>query len=151
MAKYSAVWTRTIGTAVSVGNWFATNATQVRRFRIYELSIGFTTSVDAMIRAVLERTTAVGTEGSGVVPEPVDSADAASCSDTGQAHSAEPTYSGDVLLTRVFHQRNGLHWTAAPGRELMAPATNANGIGLKTPTISTGTPVTYTQVFAEEL
>lgn len=150
MPKYAATWTRTIGTAVTVGVWFATNATQARRFSVYEISVGYTTSVDAMIRATVTRTTAVGTEGTGVVPTPLDPADAASLSDTGQAHSAEPTYSGTDLLVRTHHQRNGFAWVAAPGRGLVVAATNSAGLGLRTPTISTGTPVIYAHVFAEE-
>lgn len=150
MPKYSAAWTRTIGTAVTVGNWFAVSATQARRFSVYEINVGYRATADAQIQATLTRTTAVGTEGSGVVPAPLDPADAASLSDTGQAHSAEPTYTGNSLLTKNHHQRNGFVWVASPGRGIVVAATNALGLGLRTPVISTGTPIIDATLFAEE-
>lgn len=99
------------------------------------------TPADVAIRVAIQRITAVGTEGSAVVPAPLDSADPASLIDAGENHSAEPTYtSATEMFDQSFNQRATLRWVAVPGGELIIPATAANGFGFKSLAVSSGTP-----------
>lgn len=81
----------------------------------------------------LERFTAVGTEGSGFTPFPTDPASPAAACDFGcGAFSVEPTYTASAIMLKVaVHQRATINWKALPGRQLVAPATANNGIGLQ--------------------
>ncbi len=81
----------------------------------------------------MARVTTAGTEGSGFTPVPLDSADAVASADCGLAvFGAEPTYtSNEELLTFSVNQRATLRWVAAPGSELVVPATAANGLGIR--------------------
>ena len=100
---------------------------------LYDLLIGSgVTPADLATIFHLERFTAVGTEGSGFTPEPLDPDDPASLADYGVGvFAAEPTYTaGAVLLKVPLNQRATFRWVAAPGGELVVPATAANGIGL---------------------
>lgn len=88
------------------------------------------TPADNAIQWLARRLTAVGTEGAGVVPAPLDPADAASTTDGAENHTAEPTYTAATeLFDQIINQRAAFRWVAAPGGELVAPATASNGIG----------------------
>ena len=77
------------------------------------------------------RFTAAGTS-TAVTPVAFDSADPASVGIGGKNHSAEPTYSPAVALLDIAHnQRATFRWVAAPGEEIIAPATAANGFGVQ--------------------
>jgi hypothetical protein len=77
----------------------------------------------------VRRSTAVGTEGAGVVPAPIDG-DAASILDGAEDHTAEPTYTAATeLLDQIINQRAAFRWVAAPGGALLIPASANNGIG----------------------
>lgn len=77
------------------------------------------------------RYTAVGAS-TAVTPTAFDSGDPAATSTCGKNHSSEPTYSPTVPLLDVAHnQRATFRWVAAPGEEIIAPATAANGIGIQ--------------------
>lgn len=99
----------------------------------------------------LERFTAAGTEGSGFTPFPVDPAFPAAAHDFGcGVFSVEPTYTASAILLRVVcHQRQTLNWKAFPGRELVAPATASNGIGLQCQG-SGGTAAYDATIFSQE-
>ena len=77
------------------------------------------------------RITADGT-GSAVTPSPLDAADRASQCTCLENHTSEPTYtSGGELLELPLNHRATFRWVAAPGGELVTPATDNNGIGMK--------------------
>lgn len=101
------------------------------RPKIYDMIMGSdATPADNAAEYVLQRTTAVGTEGSGFTPVPLDPLTVAATSDAGVAHSGEPTYTANaVLLEWAQNQRATYRWVAAPGGELIATATANNGIG----------------------
>jgi hypothetical protein len=102
------------------------------RPKIYDLTMGSdATPADNAAEYVLQRTTAAGTS-TGVTPQPLDPLTSAAVTTAGEAHSAEPTYTANaILLQWAQNQRATYRWVAAPGGELIATATAANGIGLQ--------------------
>lgn len=130
MARYaatgvSAALTTTYKTAL---NTFTTTGA---RPRIERMDFGFGAApADTTVYIRASRTSAVGTEGAGVVPAPLDPADPASLVDCGEAHSAEPTYTAATeFLELPLNQRAAFSWMAAPGGEIVIPATTAAGVG----------------------
>ncbi len=104
------------------------------RARLYDVVVGsVATPADQACHIGLKRFTAAGTEASGFTPVPLDAADAVSSADCGLAvFSVEPTYTAsEELLTFSVNQRATLRWVAAPGSELVVPASAANGIGVR--------------------
>lgn len=104
------------------------------RPEIHYFSLGSSAAVgDTAALMVLQRFTAVGTEGGGFTPIALDPANPAALSDCGVGvFSVEPTYTASAILWKqAFNQRATVQWWAAPGEELIAPATANNGIGIK--------------------
>lgn len=107
-------------------------ATALKRLKLTYLQIGSDASADNAYEAVLQRTTANGTDGSTPTAQPRDPADGAASATVGVAHSAEPTYTASAIQLPVFgHQRATFQWYAAPGHEIVVAVTNAAGIGLQ--------------------
>lgn len=127
---------RTASTTASVGSMTA-DATRPRRARIFDLVLGSEGSpADNAFLWVYQRCTAAGTSTS-VTPRNLDPADATTEFDAGQNHTVEPTYTaGAELLYVPLNQRATFRWVAAPGCELVIPATASNGVGIQTPTSS---------------
>lgn len=102
------------------------------RGNIYDLVIGSdATPADKAASFELLRTTAVGTEGTGFTPTKFDPDTGASTFDAGVTHSVEPTETAlSELLRFAMNQRATFHWMAHPGKEIVIPATTANGISL---------------------
>lgn len=112
-------------------NVFQTSNT--RRGRLYDVMFGSSgTPADAAFRWQLMRSTAVGTEGAGVVPIALDPGDPAALYDGAEGHSAEPTYTAATeFLDLSLNQRASWRWVAAPGGEIVGPATASNGWGIR--------------------
>lgn len=148
--KFACDFQRTGSTSASVGSLTA-DATRPRRARLYDIMFGSeATPADAALLYQVNRVTAAGTS-TGVTPQNLDPADATTEFDAGENHTIEPTYtSGAILLNIPLNQRATFRWVAAPGGELVTPATASNGLGIRTPTISTGTPVVTVQTHVEE-
>jgi hypothetical protein len=86
-----------------------------------------------------------------VTPQNLDPASATTEYDAGENHTVEPTFTAAAILLNIpLNQRATFRWVAAPGGELVMPATAANGFGIETDTISTGTPVITATVHADE-
>jgi hypothetical protein len=102
------------------------------RGRLYDVIFGSSgTPADSAFTWRLSKSTAVGTEGTGVVPIALDSGDPAALYDGAQAHSAEPTYTAATELLEIpLNQRATFRWVAAPDGEFIGPATASNGWGL---------------------
>lgn len=149
MAKYAASMQRTASASGSVGNLNAP-ASGMRRAKLYFLEVGSEGApADVANLWQLQRTTAAGTSTS-VTPQPLDSADAAAVTVAGQNHTVEPTYTANAILLNVpLNQKATLQWQAAPGGELVIPATASNGIGIRTPTAGSSVAIT-SQVHFEE-
>jgi hypothetical protein len=104
--------------------------TAATRAALYDIVLGFASPADNSIQWVVGRYTVAGTT-TGVTPAPLDPGNTASIFVSGENASAEPTYTAArELLDGELNQRATFRWVAAPGGELMAPATAANGIGL---------------------
>ena len=124
----------------------ATGATTLRRAWIYEASFGTDTApADNVITYKLDRqNTGLGT-ATTVVPAPLDASDAAALITARANHTAEPTIiSATQLLEMPLNQRASFTWYAAPNSELVVPAIDLTGIGLRakspayTSTVMTG-------------
>ncbi len=104
------------------------------RVSLYDILIGASVApADQAAHFAIKRFTAVGTEGSGFTPAPLDPADVASNADGGVGtFSVEPTYTAaKELLGISLNQRASNRWIAAPDGELIIPATANNGLGLR--------------------
>lgn len=144
MAKYSA--NNSAGTHQTITSSFKTlvevhavTAT-LARGKISDVSFGtIGTAADQTYEWDISRTTAAGTPNASPVPAPLDSVDVATRQACGVDHTAEPTY---TAATSMFYlgtnQRASYRWVAAPGSELVWPATNLAGLGLRTRSVSGG-------------
>lgn len=108
-----------------------TSTTTIRP-KIYDILMGSSaTPADNALEWLLQRYTAAGTS-TAVTPTALDPGDPAASATAGKNHSAEPTYTaGAILLDTAINQRSTQRWVAAPGGEIVLPATGANGAGLQ--------------------
>ena len=123
------------GTNKTAVNIFHSAATPTNRGRLVDLVVGsVATPADQAADFLLNRTTAVGTEGSGLVPNNLDPGGPAGDCDSGLGvFTAEPTYTSvKQMLAFQLNQRATFRCVAAPGFELYMTATQNNGIGIKT-------------------
>ena len=149
MAKYSGFGQSTAVAADTHMNLFGSGAI---RPSIYDILIGSdATPADNAYEFSLGRTTAIGTEGSGFTPVALDPLTVAATGDFGIDHAAEPTYTANAELLDIgLNQRATFRWVAAPGGELIATATNANGIGLLCVTVAgSGVNINTTMMYEE--
>ena len=131
VTEVASVATGTDKTAINI---FNPAATPINRGAIFDIaSGGIGTPGDNNANFYLGRTTVVGTEGSGLVPNNIDPAGPAGAYDSGLGvYSVEPTYtSAKQLLRFPLHHRAVYRWCAQPGCELMMTATQNHGAGLK--------------------
>ena len=150
MANYAIEMNRTASTSLSVGNIIA-DATRPRRGKWYDIVFGSEgTPADNVYLWQVQRCTTAGTSTS-VTPQAIDPADAATESDAGENHTIDPTLTaGAILLSIPLNQRATFRWVAAPGSELVYPATASNGLALRTPTASGLLAVTATVQYQEQ-
>jgi hypothetical protein len=148
--KFAVDFQRTASTTASLGSMTA-DATRPRRLRVYDVMFGSeATPADAAILWTFQRCSAAGTS-TGVTPTNLDSASSTTEYDAGENHTIEPTYTATLILLNIpLNQRATFRWVAAPGGELVMPATASNGFGIQTDTISTGTPVITATIHADE-
>ncbi len=104
------------------------DASTLGRGRVYDYMVGsITTPADSAFDHELFRTSTAGTK-SDITPSPLDVADTAAIFDASDTYTVDGTIG--VLLMRVpLNQRATYRWVAAPGGELVWPATASNGIG----------------------
>ena len=110
----------------------ATGATTLRRAAIYDVLVGVDgTPADNVVVWKLDRQTSTGTR-TAVTPPPLDAGDAAALITCGANTTIEGIItSATQLLEVAVNQRASYRWVAAPGGELIVPATNVAGIGLR--------------------
>lgn len=107
-----------------------------------------TTPSDHACKWVMNRFTAGGT-GTAFTPVALNPSDPAATFTSASNHTVEPTYTASsYLLGWSMNQRGTFRWVAAPGFELIAPNTAANGIGLKT--LSSTSTADYEATFLVE-
>lgn len=136
MTSYAVKLQRNLAAATTVGEVHASSAVALRRIYILEFTLGMEAPPASLANLwTFQRFTAPGTD-TAVVPQPLDPADPAALTVAGANSSVEPTYTAaQVLSTVALNQQATFRWLSAPGSELVAPATNNNGIGLLTPTV----------------
>ena len=134
MARYSASGSQTLqssGSGDATALSFAAQST-AHRCTVYEMWFGnIGAPADQVTVYTVGRITTDGV-GSAVTPTPLDPGDRASQCTCLENHTTEPTYtSGGELLELPLNHRASFRWVAAPGGELVTPATDNNGIGIK--------------------
>lgn len=140
------------GTDKTIITLFNPAATPTRRAALFDLIVGSVASpADQSAKFHLGRITALGTEGSGYTPVNLDPAGPAGELDAGcGVFGGEPTYTASKqLLVFSINQRATWRWIAAPGCEILTPATQNNGVGLKTSS-STSTQAHEACIFHQE-
>lgn len=119
---------------------FATSGS-LRRGKVFDLLLGTDgTPADNALDWDVSRMTANGT-GTAVTPNPLDPADVAMLGTVNVNYTAEPTVTGASSLIDIgVNQRASYRWVAAPGSEILYPATANNGIVIRAKSASyTGT------------
>lgn len=102
------------------------------RVRLYDFIVGQgATPADTAVYWALQRSTTAGTLTS-VTPAPLDSADPAAEATAGENATIEPTYTAATEIVEMpLNQRATYRWVAAPGGEVIVPATASNGLGFR--------------------
>lgn len=121
------------------------------RPKIYDVLIGSSGSpADNAAEYLFQRMTTAGTS-TGFTPVALDPADPASLSSAGFTYtSAGPTLTANAYLLEIgMNQRQFVRWIAAPGGELVIPATASNGIALLAAAVSSTWTAQVTIHFAE--
>lgn len=149
MAKYAVQMNRTASTTLPVGS-IGADATRPRRTKWYDVVMGSEASpADNPFLWTIQRCTALGTS-TAVTPQSLDPADAATEEDAGENHTIDATQTANAILLAVpLNQRATFRWVAAPGSELVTPATASNGLALNTPT-SSAVAVSATVLFEDQ-
>ena len=133
MAKYAITGqlAAVSGSYKTVLDVFATSGA-LRRGKVFDVLIGTNgTPADNFLQWDISRMTADGT-GTAVTPNPLDPADVAALATAKSNYSAEPTITASSSLFNVgVNQRASYRWVAAPGSELLFPATAGNGLALR--------------------
>ena len=132
MARYSASGSQNLASSAITALTIAAQSTAHRNI-VYDITIGNVGApADLVTLHTIQRITAVGTAGSAVTPSLLDISDRASQSAVGENHSSEPTYTSATELMEIpLNHRATFRWVAAPGGELITPASTTSGIGAK--------------------
>ena len=103
-----------------------------RRGKLYDILIGANgTPADNYVTWDVSRITTTST-GSTTTPKVLDPADAAILAQTVVNSTTEPTVTADSALFSVaINQRASYRWVAAPGSELVWPATSCAGFTVR--------------------
>jgi len=110
----------------------ATGATTLRRAWLYDMMFGVDgTAADNVIVWKVDRQTSTGTR-TAIVPPPLDTGDAPILIVVGVNTTIEPIITATTQLVELaVNQRASYRWVAAPGGELVVPAVNVAGIGVR--------------------
>lgn len=113
-------------------------STAAVRPKVFDIVVGsVATPADNACKFQVQRCTTAGTPGSSPTPQAEDPGDPACVTTAGLlTFGAGPTLTANAFLLQWSqNQRATFRWVAAPGKELVMPATAANGLALMTPTI----------------
>lgn len=156
MAKFSG--NNSAGTHQAITSTYKTliqvtaQTTSLKRGKLYDITFGtLGTPADQSYEWDVSRCTTLGTGGTTPVAAPLDPADAAAFTVVTVDVTAEPTITAATSqLYIAANQRASYRWVAAPGSELVWPATNLNGFALRTRSVSGGTATASGQFLFEE-
>lgn len=114
---------------------YASSGTQaLRRGKIFDLLVGTNgVPADNYMQWDISRSTTTPTGGTATSINPLDTADSSAAAAAFiNLASGEPTITSSSSLLNVgVNQRASYRWVAAPGSELVYPATAANGLALR--------------------
>ena len=127
---------------------------QLYRHQTFEIEVGADgapNATDCQIVYDVARETAQGTGGVTSVPNALNPADiTAARTGNGINRTAEGTIgTAASLLAIALNQRASQRWIAAPGKELIFPATNVAGGAYRALSPTYAAPVLYTVFFDE--
>jgi hypothetical protein len=130
MAKYSSSGSQTLTTSIVTALGITSNTSTVQRNWIYEFVLANVgTPADLVSLHTIQRTTAPG-NATPVTATKMDLADRVAQAVVGEDHSGEPTYTSNEQLFEIgLNHRATYKWQAAPGSELVLPATSGDGVG----------------------
>jgi len=122
-----------------------------RRIKIYDILIGTNgTPADNFLEFDISRVTTASTATSAT-PQPLDQADATSLTTTTVNSSTFGTITTNSNLFYLgLNERASYRWVAAPGGELISPATSSAGFQLRTRSGGYNGTVTGTLHFEEQ-
>jgi hypothetical protein len=129
-------------------------ASAMRRFKIYDILVGtLGTPADQTYEWEVLKVTADAGTNTSVTPNPLDPADAA-CVTLGRVNYTVEGTIGAASTAMWYvgtNQRASYRWVAAPGSEIVAPATASNDYALLARSVSGGTVTcTATVLFQEQ-
>lgn len=124
-------------------------ASAMRRFKVYDLIVAAGVAGDGVLTWQVIRRTTIITTPAAITGQSLDPADTTFATLGAGPTSGAAGTSGGIALTITHNQRASFRWVAAPGSELMSPATASNGYGLNTPAPTPLTASTAT-VFINE-
>jgi hypothetical protein len=120
------------------------------RPKIYEWALGSpSTPADQAASWQFKHSSTASTGGTAVTPSPIDPGDPASTATAMVAPSMSAPTLGVVLQEIALNQRASFRWVAAPGKELIGPATANNGITLLNTVLTGAFNITGTIFFEE--
>lgn len=125
--------------------------TSLRRIKIYDVLMGTNgTPADNFMEFDISRQTAAGTSTS-TTPNMLDPADAAAFTVGSANFTAEGTITAASSVFYVgVNQRASYRWVAAPGSELVGPATNLAGFAFRARSGGYTGTATVTEFFQEQ-
>ncbi len=140
MPRYAAQGRRTDGGAV-LGVLFLETGTTVARGWLYDVIFGVdATPADVAFNWEVSNSTGGAAAGTGVVAEPLDAADKAAEAAPLSLLTTNPTTINAVPVLEVpLNQRATFRWVAAPGGELVWPATAGSGLLIQHTTATAAT------------
>jgi len=150
MAKYGVELQKaTTSLTVGMGSIEAPGS-GMRRVKLYDFIFGSASGpADNVFEFEINRSTTAAT-GTAVTPNPLDVADAAAVTLAKSNNTVQGTNTAGVIpLSTSLNQRATFRWVAAPGSELVIPATASNGFSINTP-VASGTPDAHVNVLFEE-
>lgn len=117
--------------STTVPMWWLTGGT-VSRLTVYDIISGSdATPADNYAEFALRRSTTLGTVSTSFTPTALDPANPAAAATFNLTGSGQPTITASSDVLNIAHnQRATFRWVAAPGGELIVPATSANGFAL---------------------
>ncbi|KKN18836.1 hypothetical protein LCGC14_0951770 [marine sediment metagenome] len=129
-ARYSVTGAQGTTTATPGDSTLGIGSGTDQRPSLYDWTSGFGgTPADNVIQVLLRKMTALGT-ATGVTPVDIDEGGVASLTTCAEDHTVEPTYTAaSELFDQLINQRATYRWVAAPGGEIVLPATAASGVG----------------------
>ena len=125
--------------------------TTPKRSKIYDILIGTNgTPADNFVEWDVSRVTASSTS-TALAPQPLDAADSVSLLNVTVNSSTFGTITtGSNVFYIGVNQRASYRWVAAPGSELVAPATSSNGFQLRCRSAAYTGTATGTILFQEQ-